>query len=63
MTEPMRTSRLAALAVLAFVLFNYPLLAVFDSPTRVFGVPLLWVYLFSGWALVLALVAWVTRDS
>lgn len=55
--------RLAAAAVLAFLLFNYPLLAVFDRPVRVLGVPLVWAYLFTAWALLIALVAWLVRDS
>ena len=54
--------RLAAVAVLAFLLFNWPFLAVFDQPVRVLGLPLLWLYLLSAWALVIALVALVVRD-
>lgn len=56
--------RLWAVAALAFLVFNYPFLAVFGGgPGRVFGVPLLWAYLFSVWALVIGLVGWLTRDS
>jgi hypothetical protein len=53
--------RLVAVAVLAFLLFNYPLLALFDVPARVLGVPLLWAYLMTAWAAVIALVAWTSR--
>ena len=55
-------ARLAAVAVLAFVLFNFPFLAMADKPLRVLGVPLLWAYLLASWALVIALVAWLVRD-
>lgn len=54
-------ARLVAVAVLAFVLLNWPFLAVFDQPVRVLGLPLLWAYLFAAWALVIALVAAITR--
>jgi hypothetical protein len=63
MTERSRTPRLVAAAVLALLLFNYPFLAVFDVDVRVLGIPLLWAYLFTAWALVVALVAWLARDS
>lgn len=54
-------ARLVAVAVLAFALFNWPFLAVFDQPVRVLGLPLLWAYLLGAWALVIALVAAITR--
>lgn len=57
-----RPARLAAVAVLAFLLFNFPFLALADQPVRVLGVPLLWAYLFVAWAAVIALVAWTVRD-
>lgn len=56
-------ARLGAVAVLAFVLFNFPFLATADKPLRVLGVPLLWAYLLAVWALIIALVAWLVRDS
>jgi len=63
MSERSRTPRLVAAAVLALLLFNYPFLAVFDVDVRVLGIPLLWAYLFTAWALVVALMAWLVRDS
>ena len=62
MSERSRTPRLVAAAVLALLLFNYPFLAVFDVDVRVLGIPLLWAYLFTAWALVVALMAWLVRD-
>jgi hypothetical protein len=55
--------RLAAIFVLGVLLFNYPLLAVFDRPERVFGIPLLYAYLFAAWGLLIALAAWVVRGE
>jgi hypothetical protein len=63
MSERSRTPRLTAAAALTLLLFNYPFLAVFDVDVRVLGIPLLWAYLFTAWALVVALVAWLARDS
>ena len=62
MSRRSRTPRLAEAAVLALLLFNYPFLALFDLDVRVLGVPLLWAYLFTAWALVVALMAWLVRD-
>lgn len=55
--------RLLAAAALAFLLFDYPLLALFDVPATVLGVPVLWAYLFVAWGAVIALVARTTRGS
>ena len=54
---------LVAVAVLGFLLFAPPLLSLFDHRTRVLGIPVLWVYLFGAWAVVIALVAIVNRGS
>ena len=62
MSERSRTPRLTAAAALALLLFSYPFLAVFDVDVRVLGIPLLWAYLFTAWALVVALMAWLVRD-
>jgi hypothetical protein len=55
-------ARLVAVAVLAFLLFGWPFLAVFDVSSRVLGVPVLWAYLFLAWGLVIGLVAALSRD-
>ncbi|MGZ5406031.1 MAG: hypothetical protein ACXWDL_15385 [Nocardioides sp.] len=62
MKDRLKGARLAAAAVLALLLFNYPFLAVFDTDSLVLGVPLLWAYLFIVWAAVIALAAWIARS-
>ena len=52
-----RGQRLAALALLGLLLFNYPLLAVFNVPGTLFGVPVLYAYFFLAWAALIALMA------
>ena len=63
MSDSLRNARMVAVAALALLLFNFPLLALFDVDVRVLGVPLLWVYLFVAWLAVIAVVAWVVRDA
>ncbi|MGZ5400901.1 MAG: hypothetical protein ACXWDM_12905 [Nocardioides sp.] len=62
MKDRLKGARLAAAAVLALLLFNYPFLAVFDTDSLVLGVPMLWAYLFIVWAAVIALAAWIARS-
>ncbi|WIM06031.1 MAG: hypothetical protein OHM77_01695 [Candidatus Nitricoxidivorans perseverans] len=49
--------RLAALFLLGCALFNYPMLALFNRPLAVLGVPMLYAYLFGAWLLLIALMA------
>jgi hypothetical protein len=53
--------RLVALFLLGFLLFNYPLLDLFAGPTQVWGIPVLYVYVFAVWALLIALLALVVE--
>ncbi len=49
--------RLIALFLLGCLLFNYPLLSLFSIEHHLFGIPLLYVYIFAAWALLIALIA------
>ena len=53
----LRAQRLAALALLGFLLFSYPLLAVFNVPSSVLGIPVLYAYFFLAWGALIALMA------
>jgi hypothetical protein len=58
MTKPnVKGQRLAALFLLGNLLFNYPFLALFNRPESVLGIPLLYLYVFGAWALLIALLA------
>ncbi|HSM92941.1 MAG TPA: hypothetical protein VLT47_08620 [Anaeromyxobacteraceae bacterium] len=59
----LKADRLVALFLLGFVLFNYPFLAVFNQARRVLGVPLLYLYLFAAWGVVIALAAAITAGG
>ena len=52
-----KRQQLVGLFLLGCLLFNYPLITLFDRPVLVLGVPLLYAYLFGAWALIIALVA------
>ena len=51
--------RLVAVFIFGVLLFNFPLLAVFNKPLALLGIPLLHGYLFVAWLLVIVLMAWV----
>jgi hypothetical protein len=53
--------RLTALCLLGFLLFNYPILALFNLPTSVLGIPVLYAWIFFAWAVLIALMAWVVE--
>ncbi len=55
--------RLVGLFLLGSLLFNYPLLALFNVKAAVFGIPLLYAYLFAAWAVLIALVAVIMRRT
>lgn len=58
----LRGQRLIALFAAGCLLFNYPLLSLFNTPQLVFGVPLLYLYVFAVWVgLVLITVVIVGR--
>ena len=48
--------RLVALFILGCLLFSYPFLALFNIGGTVFGIPVLYAYLFGVWALLIALM-------
>lgn len=52
-----RRELLIALFVLAVLLLTPPLLIVFNQATRLLGVPMLYLYLFVVWTVLIALVA------
>ena len=56
-----RAQRLAALCLLGAALFSYPLLAIFNVPETVFGIPLLYAWFFAAWAALIALMAFAVE--
>ena len=52
-----RGQRFVALCILGVLLFNYPVLALFNVPGTIFGVPVLYAYLFVAWGAMVGLLA------
>ena len=55
--------RLVALCILGVLLFNYPMLAVFNVASTIFGIPLLYIYIFVVWTLLTACMAYVVEKK
>jgi hypothetical protein len=58
-----KSQRMIALCMLGCVLFNFPILALFNVPGTFFGVPVLYAYIFIAWALMIALMARVAEKG
>ena len=57
-----RGQRFVALCMLGVLLFNYPILALFNISGTVFGVPVLYAYIFGAWAALILLMAFVAES-
>ncbi len=57
------SERLIALFVLAIVLLNPPLLLIFDRVAITVGIPVLYLYLFAVWAVLIVLLALISEGS
>jgi hypothetical protein len=51
--------RLIVLFLFGLLLFNYPMLALFNRAAEAFGVPVVYAYIFCSWALLIGLLALV----
>ncbi len=53
--------RFVALCMLGTLLFNYPVLALFNVSGTISGVPLLYAYIFGAWCVLIVLMALVAE--
>ena len=63
MQRTLTGQRLAALCLLGWLLFNYPLLSLFNGAGTWFGIPLLYAYLFVVWMLFIGLLALIAEKK
>ncbi|HEY5308463.1 MAG TPA: hypothetical protein VIK97_08145 [Casimicrobiaceae bacterium] len=63
MRSMVKGPRLVAVFLLGLLLFNYPLLALFNRPATFFGIPLLYAYIFVAWAVLVGLLALVVERT
>ena len=61
MFKGLRSQRLLGLFALGCLLLNAPLLALWDRQVVLWGLPLLPLALFVGWAALIALAAWIAE--
>jgi len=59
----LRAYRIVSLFLLACLLFNYPVLALFNLGATAAGVPVLYVYLFAAWGFTIAAAAVVIEGG
>lgn len=53
----LKGQRLVALFLLGCLLFNFPLLSLFTGNMRLWGIPLIYIYVFVAWFAIIALMA------
>lgn len=54
--------RLVVIFLVGVVLLNYPLLALFSRGEMIAGIPLLYVYVFVTWGVLIAAMAVIVRQ-
>ncbi|MGD8701810.1 MAG: hypothetical protein PVH26_05195 [Desulfosarcina sp.] len=55
--------RLIGLFLVGVLLFNFPLLYLFNQPLLIVGIPILYLYLFIAWALIIVLMLVISRTK
>ena len=55
--------RLVGLFLLGMLLFNFPLLYLFNRPVLALGIPVLYLYLFAAWSLIIILMLIISRSK
>jgi hypothetical protein len=56
-----KSRRLTGLFLFVVVLYNYPILSLFNIPKNIFGIPVLYLYLFFVWILSIIIVVIINR--
>ena len=61
--ENRKSKRLVALFLFGIVLLNYPILSLLNINITVFGLPLVYIYIFGVWGMLIFLTALVMSRS
>ena len=59
----MKQQRAIAITIFLVCLFNFPLLSLFNKTVFVFGMPLVYVYVFSVWAVGIIVIAIIAESK
>ena len=54
--------RLATVFIIGALLLFSPVISLFDRPIAWFGIPLLYLYLFGVWAVLITAMAWILKE-
>ena len=58
----LKGQKLTALFLVGCLLFSYPILDFFNRDGFIFGIPVLYVYIFTAWAAIIGLAAIVIES-
>jgi hypothetical protein len=58
-----KNKRLVGLFFLGGLLLNYPILSLFNLKRTIWGIPLLYMYIFSIWLILVFCISLVTRQT
>ncbi len=59
----LKGQRLVALFLFGCLLFNFPLLSLFAGSGRIWGIPLIYFYVFIAWAMIIGLMALIIEHK
>jgi hypothetical protein len=59
----MKDQKLFMLSLLALLLFNFPILSIFNIQENINGMPLLFLYIFLVWLLLIVLIFRVVQKG
>ena len=58
--DPRKSGRMIALFLAGLVLFNFPILSLFNIDRPFLGIPFLYFYIFLAWCLIIAAMVMIT---
>jgi hypothetical protein len=58
-----KSQRFIALCIFGIVLFNFPVLALFNVPGTLLGIPILYAYIFIAWGILIGLLKLIADTS
>jgi len=56
-----KNKRLISIFFLGSLLLNYPMLSLFNMKKNLFGLPLLYGYIFAVWSILVLFISMITR--
>jgi len=59
MKPQIKGQQLVALFLVGVLLFNYPLLFLFSAERMIWGIPILYIFIFVAWAVLIALITMI----